>query len=133
MKKISIIFSFCLVGLLSMHFTSPHPSTNWEHLGSRKVNYRVDKDVIRVGAHEGGFTKLKIKVSHGSLNMHRMIVEYGNGSKDVVPLKFQFRRGSDTRVIDLKKGKRIIKDITFWYDSKSFSRHRATVHVFGRH
>jgi len=61
-----------------------------------------------------------------------MVVEYGNGSKDNISLKHNFRKGSDTRVIDLEGGKRIIKDITFWYDTKNLSSKKAKVDVFGK-
>ncbi|MFD2562421.1 DUF2541 family protein [Aquimarina rubra] len=105
----------------------------WEHLGSRTVNYKIDRDVIKVTARDGVFKKLKIKVTNGSLNMHRIVVQYGNGEKQVIQVKKNFARGSATRVIDLKGNKRIIRDITFFYDTKNLSRKRAKVHVFGKH
>ncbi len=105
----------------------------WEHLGSRTVNYKLDKDVIKVTAKEGGFKKLKIKVTGGAIRMHKMIVQYGNGKKDIIPLKHNFSKGSTTRLIDLQGNKRIIRDITFFYDTKNISRKKAKVHVFGKH
>ena len=35
----------------------------WERLGTRKVNFRLDRDEIMVTAREGAFTGLKMKVS----------------------------------------------------------------------
>lgn len=105
----------------------------WEKLGSRAVNFGIDRDVIHVGANEGGFTKLKIDVRGGAINMHRLVVEYGNGEKEEIELRHNFTKGSGSRVIDLKGGKRIIKNITFVYDTKNRSRQRAVVTVFGRH
>ncbi|EZH75555.1 hypothetical protein ATO12_01870 [Aquimarina atlantica] len=136
MKNITLqkipAFLFLLITLL---ITSSFTSTinNWEHLGSRTVNYRLDKDVIKVTARKGGFKKLKVKVTGGSLNMHKMVIQYGNGKKDVIQLKHNFSRKSETRIIDLKGGKRIIRDITFFYDTKNLSRKKAKVHVFGKH
>lgn len=104
----------------------------WKKLGTKKVSYKLDKDVLYVGTTEGGFKKLKLLVSGGNLNMYKMVVEYGNGSKDNIPLKHNFTKQSDTRVIDLEGGKRIIKKITFWYDTKNNSRRKAKVHVFGK-
>ena len=40
---------------------------------------------------------------------------------------------NDSRIIDLEGGKRIIKDITLWYDTKNRAKRRATVHLYGRH
>lgn len=133
--KVSIVF-IALMSICSLSFTNPAHLTdfrNWKKLGSKKVNYQLDRDVVKVGWREGGFTKLKLVVTNGSLNMHRMVIEYRDGSKQRVALSQQFKKGSDSRIIDLQGRKRIIKDITFWYDSKNISRNRATVHVFGRH
>lgn len=105
----------------------------WEKLGSRAVDYGIDKDVIHVGAHEGNFTKLKIVVRGGAINMHRMIVEYGNGDRDELELKHNFSKASSSRVIDLKGGDRKIKSITFVYDTKNLARHKAILTVFGKH
>jgi hypothetical protein len=105
---------------------------NWEKLGSKKVNFRVEKDVIRVGLKDGRFTKLKVQVTGGHLNMRKMIVQYANGQKEVITIKHNFSQRSGSRIIDLDGGKRVIKDITFWYDSKNKPAGKATVHVFGR-
>lgn len=130
---------FIAVMLLST-FASAHtvnlPSfdkSNWERLGSKKVNFRLDRDVIKVGLRDGRFTKLKVQVTGGHLNMKKMIVEYANGQKEVINVKHNFSPRSGTRVIDLDGGKRVIKDITFWYGSKKKPTGKATVHVFGRH
>ena len=124
-----------LIGLMAIIFIGSsfsNASLPWKKLGKKNVTYKMDKDVLRVGANDGTFTKLKIKVTGGSLNMHKMVVEYGNGAKDNIALTHNFKRGASSRVIDLNGGKRVIKDITFWYDTKNNSNQRATVHVFGR-
>lgn len=127
--KIRILL-FALSALFVMSFSVP---PKWELLGARKVDYKLDKDVIAVGAHEGVFTKIKVEVKGGSLNMHKMIVHYGNDTKQEVELKHNFVKGSSSRVIDLPGNKRIIKSITFFYDSKNLSNSKAKVLVFGRH
>ncbi len=132
LQRSTIVSLLLVILFLGSSFTITN-IVKWEHLGSRTVNYRLDKDVIKITAREGSFKKLKIKVTGGSLNMHRMIVQYGNGQKDVIQLRHNFSRKSATRMIDLKGGKRIIRDITFFYDTKNISRKRAKVHVFGRH
>lgn len=132
--KSSVSFLFIIATfLVSTSFTSTtHKIGDWTKLGAKVVSYKLDRDVIRVGANDGRFTKLKVYVSGGSLNMHKMIVEYGNGSKDVIQLKHNFKKGTDTRIIDLEGKKRVIKDITFFYDTKNKSRKKAKVHVFGK-
>ncbi len=105
----------------------------WERLGSRAVNYLAEFDVIQVGAKEGSFTKLKIAVTGGSLNMHRMVVTYMNGTKEEINLRHNFKKGSTSRVIDIRGEKRLIKKIKFFYDTKNLARRKAKVHVYGRH
>ena len=131
MKKITLLASLTLLAFLGMSFT--FSAGVWKHLGSRVVNYKLEKDVIHVGAREGGFKKIKIKVTGGGLHMHRMVVEYGNGQKDKINIKHHFNPGNTTRVIDLKGGKRVIKDITFWYDTRNIARRRGKIHVYARH
>ena len=112
--------------------TQHGPKGKWELLGSRKVNFGLDFDVIQVGARDGGFSKLKMVVKNGSLNLHKMQVIYGDGSVDNLAVKHSFQNRSSSRLIDLQGGKRIIKKIKFWYDTKNRSRNKATVTVFGR-
>ena len=128
-------WSYTAIILLALMFIGQSSSAQiglWKQLGSRKVNYRVDKDVINVGVEDGRFTKLKVIVTGGQVNMHKMTVVYGNGDRDEIPLRYNFKRNSDSRVIDLEGRRRVIKKIIFWYDSKNISRKRATVTVFGK-
>ena len=122
-----------LLVLFSFTFGLTGLAQEWERLGSRVVNYGLDRDVIAVGANEGGFTKLKVDVRGGAINMHRLVVEYGNGERDEIELRHNFSKGSGSRIIDLNGGKRIIKTITFVYDTKNLARKRAIVTVFGKH
>lgn len=132
MKKIiSLTTLLAMIFLGSSFTTTKAPMLQWKKLGAKKVTYKLDKDVLHIGKYDGTFKKLKVKVTGGSINMHKMTVEYGNGSHDNIPLKYAFERGNNSRVIDLEGGNRIIKDITFWYDTKNNSKKRATVHVFG--
>jgi len=125
------ILSLLFTAFLFLSFSSV-AQAKWEKLGSRVVNYGLDRDVIHVGAQRGGFTKLKVAVSGGAINMHKMIVEYQNGTKESIDLRFNFSKKSASRVIDIRGGKRLIRDITFVYDTKNLSRTKAKVHVLGR-
>ena len=126
--RVAVILMLVFVGLVSMA-----RAQSWERLGSRTVSFGLDRDVINVGAHEGSFTKLKIQVTGAPVNMHRVKVEYMNGDVQEIQVKHNFVKGSGTRIIDLKGNKRIIKKITFFYDTKNRAKKRAKVHVFGRH
>ena len=126
--RVAFILMLVFIGLVSMS-----RAQSWERLGSRAVNFGLDRDVINVGAHEGAFTKLKVQVTGAPVNMHRVKVEYMNGDVQNLQIKENFSPGSGTRIIDLKGNKRIIQRITFFYDTKNRAKRRAKVHVFGRH
>jgi hypothetical protein len=131
MKETVKLFMLIATIFVASSFSSSKAIQKWTKLGSKKVSFQLDRDVIRVGANDGRFTELKVQVTGGALNMHKMVIEYGNGTKDNIPLKQNFKNNG-TRVIDLQGNKRVIKDITFYYDTKNKSRRRAIVHVYGR-
>jgi len=133
MKNLIYLIVLCSFSIVACGSTKNAQIGNWEKLGAKKVNYGLDKDVIKVGAREGGFKKLKVAVTGGALNLHKMTVVYKNGEREKLNLKHNFNKNSDSRVIDLNGGKRFIKEIVFWYDTKNKSRNKATVHVFGKH
>lgn len=128
---------FLIVGLLftvSASANSIAPELHkWEKLGTKKVSFKLDKDVIHVGVRKGGFKKVKIQVTGGTVKMHKMVVKYQNGEKQIIPLKHIFKPRSGSRVIDLNGNKRIVKNITFLYDSANIPGQRATIHLFGKH
>jgi hypothetical protein len=106
----------------------------WEKLGQRKVNYKIERDEIMVTARDGRFTAVKLKVRKGAVNMHKMIIHFGDGSKQQVNLKNKIPAGGETRVINLKgKQKRVIRKVVFWYDTRNLANNRATVELWGRH
>lgn len=131
-KTINLLGVLVVIILGSSFMTSNSTVLPWKKIGSKKVTYKLDRDVLHVGKNDGTFKKLKIKVTGGSINMHKMVIEYGNGQRDNVPLVHTFIKGSDSRVIDLQGRNRVIKDITFLYDTKNGAKRRATVHVYGR-
>ncbi|MDG1428453.1 MAG: hypothetical protein P8H56_02785 [Crocinitomicaceae bacterium] len=130
-RILSILFTAAL--FISFSSFSQPRKVKWDRLGSKLVDYRADFDVMQVGAKEGGFTKLKVMVTGGALNMHRMVVTYMNGTKEEIQLRNSFARGTTSRVIDIKGGQRLIKNIKFVYDTKNLARKKAKIHVYGRH
>lgn len=105
----------------------------WELLGSRKVNYTLDKDEILVTAKEGAFSAVKIIVKKGGINLHRVAVHFGNGEVEELDVRENIPADGESRVLDLPGNKRIIKKVVFWYDTKNYANQKATVHLWGRH
>ena len=133
------LFVTALMALFAMSFQIStvtavnETSRPWELLGVKKVNYGVDRDEIDVTAQEGFFTGLKLKVKHSPINMHKLVVHYGNGDVQEIELRENFRAGSESRVIDLQGNKRVIRKVVIWYDTKNLARGKGVVEVWGRH
>ena len=105
--------------------------TDWDLLGSRQVSDRVDHDVIAVGAGRGDYRRIKITVQRASIDFHRVVVHYGNGSDQRLELRNTIPAGGESRAIDLEGNDRVIRSVEFWYDANTIRGRRAQVRVFG--
>lgn len=134
MKTIAKNIAVAIVFFIGLSSFAPTTVTvdKWNHIKTKKVNYRVDHDIIYVGADDGRFSKLKLRVTGGDLNMHRMIVHYANGAPDEIQLRHTFNKRSTSRVIDLKGNKRFIKKIVFIYDTQNNENRKARMTVYGK-
>ena len=110
----------------------PRPGT-WQLLGSQKVGFGVDRDVIRVGRQDGRFRAIKLRVLGNDIEMLDLKVVYGNGQTDDFPVRQFIRKNSETRDIDLKGNTRFIREVQMTYKSRPSFRGRATVEVYGQH
>ena len=105
----------------------------WELLGVKKVDYALDRDEVLVTSREGTFTGIKISVKRSPINLHKIVVHYGNGQVDEIEVRANIRAGGETRVIDLPGNKRVIQKVVFWYDTKNLARGKGVVELWGRH
>jgi hypothetical protein len=137
-------FASILCLLVAVNFATALPKTfvipegnlnppRWEKLGERKVNFAVDRDEILVTASEGRFTALKILVKKGAINLHKVVVHFGDGSEQEVETRDEIRAGGESRVINLEGNRRVIRKVVFVYDTKNFADKRAEVELWGRH
>jgi hypothetical protein len=108
------------------------PSGNWKLLGTVTANHSADHDVIVVAGPHDYFRKLKFKVTNSPLNLQRLIVYYDDGGlPEKVDTRFDIAKGGESRVIDLKGGKRKLKSVEFWYDTKGILNGKANLTMFG--
>lgn len=105
----------------------------WELLGSRIINYGLDRDEILVTRAEGLFTAVQLRVKRSPINMHKLAIHYGNGEVDEIELRENFRPGTASRVIDLPGNKRVIKKVVLWYDTKNLAVGKGVVELWGKH
>ena len=131
-SRLWLFLPLVLLTLLSFRSGIPAQGT-WELLGTRLVNYGLDRDEIMVTAAEGQFTALKFKVKRGPMNLHKVVVHFGNGESQEIETRHQLKAGGETRVIDLPGNTRIIKKVVFWYDTKNMANRKAVLALLGRH
>jgi hypothetical protein len=102
MKKIAMTMFL----MMSMSFViAKHPGT-WKMLSEKNVKFSVERDHFFVGAGQGTFSKIKIKVKKGGVNFLSVRVEFGNGDIQDVSIRQFIRSGGETRIIDLDGGRR---------------------------
>jgi hypothetical protein len=131
-----VAFVFMCSGIAvqaSNSLNTGNPPIGWELLGTKSVDYLIDRDEIAVTAREGFFTALKLKVTRSALNVHKMTVHFGDDTTQDVDLKKNFKAGEESRVIDLKGNKRVITKVVFWYDTKNSKNSKAIVELWGKH
>ena len=126
------VIQLSLFALATLFFMSFRPA-GWELLGSRKVNYGLDRDEIVVTRAEGVFTAIQLHIKRAPINMQKVVVHYGNGETDEIELRNNFAAGSESRVIDLKGNRRVIQKVVFWYDTKNIADRKGEVELWGRH
>ena len=105
---------------------------DWVKLGSVNAGHDADHDRITVSGPHDEFRKLKFKVKNAGLNMHQVVVTYDDGAPERLEVKENLSAGSETRAIDLHGGKRSIRTIEFWYETKGNKGDKAEVVAFGQ-
>lgn len=100
-------------------------------LGNARVDGSRDHDTINVGgAASGAFRAIQLRVTGGAIRFDRLIVRYGNGTEENIPIRHRIAAGSRTRVIDLPGERRIIRTVDLWYGKETW-RTRPRVTLYG--
>jgi predicted Zn-dependent protease len=104
----------------------------WTLLGTRTVDYTVDRDVVVVADSGTYFKSLKFIVKNGTLNMHKCTVHFTNGDTKVIDFPSEVNNTNDGRVLELMDNDKAIEKVTFWYDSKNSSNNKSVVELWGK-
>jgi hypothetical protein len=102
----------------------------WEYLGDAHVDSAQDHDSIKVGKAAGKYHAIQLRISGGAINFERVIVRYGNGEKEEIPIRAHIEDGGQTRVIDLPGRRRIIQSLDLWYSKDKWEK-RPKVSLYG--
>jgi hypothetical protein len=113
------------------------PAKNWTLLTKQEVNFRDDRDRIKVGdvgRHDGRFKQLQVRVDGPPVEIRKMVITFDNGEKfDAITNRHRFDDNSRALVIDLPgERRRDIKDIDIDYFSVSQREGRGMLLVYAR-
>jgi accessory colonization factor AcfC len=136
-KRITILLVSVLLlstAVFAQKVTKPRAGAagTWRVIGTTQADFKADHDAIVVAGPFDDFRKVKFKVTDAPLNLMHMVITYDNGVPDKIEVRENIAQGGESRVIDLKgAGKRSIRKIEFWYDTKGILKGKANITVFG--
>jgi len=110
----------------------PGPVAGWVELGCQRVNFGLDRDVIRVGQRDGTFKAIRLRARGNNINVLDVKVVYGNGRADDIPVRAVIRAGSSTAPKDLRGFERFIDRVELIYRSQPNFRGEGVICVDGR-
>lgn len=129
-----VVFIFLSTDILAQKVTQPRQgnSGSWRVLGTCQAKSSADHDAIYLKGPYDYFRKLKFKVTDSNLEMGEMLVRYDDGGvPERIEVRQNIEKGGESRVIDLKGGKRKLKSVEFWYKDKGFLNGKADLTLFG--
>jgi hypothetical protein len=136
MKKI-IFLTLCVLmsaGASAQNVVKPKsgPTGSWRYLGNTSAKSSNDHDVIVVAGPYDFFRKLKFKVVDSDIEMRYILVRYDDGgAPERIETAFNIPQGAESRVLELKGGKRKLKSVEFWYRDKGLFNGKADVMLYG--
>ena len=135
-KNLFAFIAAVLITLVQVQFTSAQTADKalkaWELLGTREVDYTLDRDVVTLKESGHSITGLKFIVKNGTLNMHKATVHFTNGDTRDIEFPAEVNKTNDGRIVELAGNSRKIEKVTFWYDTVNKSKDKSIVEVWGK-
>jgi sorbitol-specific phosphotransferase system component IIA len=137
-NRFNILQLFVLLGFITVLHSYKVSSSenmvndNWRELGRVKAGHNGDHDRIEIIGPHDSYRRLKFRVENSALNMSKMVVVYEDGAPENIDVKNDIPKGGESRSIDLKGGKRKLKSVEFWFDTKGVLNGKAEVILYGQ-
>jgi hypothetical protein len=128
MKK--VVVSLLAVALL-FYVAPTAQAANWVYLGQSHVDGQHDHDNIEVGKAAGRYRFLQIRVNNAPIEFDHIVVHYGDGEPQSIPVRFVIRAGQRSRAIELQ-GDRFVKSFELWYGKARPNSARPELSLFGQ-
>jgi hypothetical protein len=126
-----LIATLAAVGLMAGQAKAQAVAEKWVPLGCQKVEFNVDRVVLRVGNREGRFRALRLRAEGNKINMLDLKVVYGSGAPDDIPVRAEIRAGGTSGRLDLRGLDRAIDRVEMIYRTQPNFRGRGSVCVDG--
>lgn len=128
MKK--VVVSLLAVALL-FYVAPTAQAANWIYLGQSHVDGQHDHDNIEVGKAAGRYRFLQIRVNNAPIEFDHIVVHYGDGEPQSIPVRFIIRAGQRSRAIELQ-GDRFVRSFELWYGKARPNSARPELSLFGQ-
>ena len=93
----------------------PHPRRGAFLLGTAHVDGVTDHDDIKVGRYEGRYHSVMLAVRFAPIQFDHVVVHYGNGTAETLPVNTFIGPGRSSRWIQLPGRRRVIRSLELWY------------------
>ena len=103
---------------------------HWVLLGTAHVDKSEDHKTIHVGSEAGQFHSIQLRVSGGAVEFQRVIVHFGDGSKEELADAGRVRSGVKTRELNLPGERRTIDSVELRYSKENLDT-RPEVALYG--
>ena len=104
---------------------------NWVLLGTKSVDYLIDRDEVEIDPNSGPYSELKFTIKNGTINMHKCTLHFMDGTTKNVDFSGEVKSKNE-RIVDFKGSNQQLDKVTFWYDTKYQSPTKATLEVWGK-
>lgn len=131
---VALLFAFALIAQAQVTLAQKLDKAldGWTLLGTREVDYTLDRDVVSLKDLGHSITGLKFIVKNATINMHKATVHFKNGDTQEIEFADEVNAKNDGRIMELKGNSRPIEKVTFWYDTKNKPADKSTVEVWGK-
>jgi hypothetical protein len=135
MKKTLFILAAAIISVSSIKaqkvevVTSDKPG--WHKIGETTVDFKTDKDKVYILGNDH-FKSLKLKATDAPVHIENLEVVYGDGDPEEIPVRYDFKAGSESRSINLKGSDRKIKEINLVYRTiPNWKGDKAHIEIWG--
>jgi len=135
MKKTLFVLAVAIFSITTIKAQKVAVVTNnkpgWHKIGETTVDFKSDKDVIKVwGADK--FKSLRIKATDAPVHIENLEVVYQDGQPEQIPVRFDFKAGTESRQIDLAGYERRLKEINMVYRTvPNWKGDKAHIEIWG--